>query len=188
MVDVNLNEMRDNAANHLNTSCYCTTLNRTQLQLALQADALNQDVLNSHPQLFSNTSVFISPSQAEQMRRIIRAVTRVVKLPGYLQKVLGNITNSSENNIGAEGVFMGYDFHMSEQGPKIIEINSVFLKSRRITGTINKNITKYPLEIKFVNLKKVKKVIKEVVQVKNIEKYSSKKFLSSEKLSSFTYV
>ena len=124
MVDVNLNEMRDNAANHLNTSCYCTTLNRTQLQLALQADALNQDVLNSHPQLFSNTSVFISPSQAEQMRRIIRAVTRVVKLPGYLQKVLGNITNSSENNIGAEGVFMGYDFHMSEQGPKIIEINT----------------------------------------------------------------
>tara|TARA_Y100000389_G_scaffold54237_1_gene50099 strand:+ start:983 stop:1228 length:246 start_codon:yes stop_codon:yes gene_type:complete len=72
--------------------------------------------------------------------------------------------------------------------PKMIEINSVFLKSKRITGTINRNKTKYPLEIKFVNLKKVKKVIKEVVQVKNIEKYSSKKFLSSEKLSSFTYV
>tara|TARA_R110001592_G_scaffold296139_2_gene566488 strand:- start:21542 stop:22873 length:1332 start_codon:yes stop_codon:yes gene_type:complete len=124
MVDLNINSLRDGAANRLNTSCFCTTLNRTQMHTVLQADELNQDVLSSHPQLFSNTSVFISPSHAEQMRRIISAVTRVVKLPGYLQRVLENAPNIATNDTGAEGVFMGYDFHMSEQGPQIIEINT----------------------------------------------------------------
>ena len=63
MVDLNINSLRDGAANRLNTSCFCTTLNRTQMHTVLQADELNQDVLSSHPQLFSNTSVFISQSQ-----------------------------------------------------------------------------------------------------------------------------
>ena len=124
MFDITLNDMGDNAANHLNTSCYCITLNRTQLQQTLQADALNQDVLTSLPQLFSNTSVFISPAHAEEMQGIISAVTRVVKLPGYLQRVLADAHNIASNASCTEGVFMGYDFHMSEQGPKIIEINT----------------------------------------------------------------
>ena len=70
----------------------------------------------------------------------------------------------------------------------MLEMNSVFLKKRRISGTINKYKNKYPLEIKLENLKKVMKIIKDVVQVRKIEKYSPKKFLSREKLSSFTYV
>jgi hypothetical protein len=41
-------------------------------------------------------------------------------------------------------------------------------------GTINRNIRRYPLEIRFENLKKVTKTTIEVVQVKNIAKYSSK--------------
>lgn len=138
MTDLYDDTLSDGAANRLNRRCFCTTLNRTQLHTFLKADTLNQDVLASHPQLFSNTSAFISPAHAEQMRRIISAVTRVVKLPGYLQRVLANAPKIAANDVGTEGVFMGYDFHMSEQGPKIIEINTnaggAFLNSALVSA------------------------------------------------------
>lgn len=114
----------DSSAERLNRGCFCTTLNRTQLHTILQADPRNQDVLATHPQLFSNTSVFISPAHAEQMRRIISTITRIVKLPSYSQRVLTRTTTIAADDVSTEGVFMGYDFHISEQGPQIIEINT----------------------------------------------------------------
>jgi hypothetical protein len=114
----------DAPAQSLNRDCYCTTLNRQQLIKSLQADALNQDILATHPQLFSNTTVFISPSQWQQMQAIIQAVSRVVKLPSYRQQVLARDSSATITTLKTAGVFMGYDFHLSAQGPKIIEINT----------------------------------------------------------------
>lgn len=112
------------SAERLNRDCFCTTLNRDQLNKILQADDISQDVLVTHPQLFSNTTVFISPAQLQQMSAIISAVTRVVNLPSYAQQVLARAPAVAVNNPGTAGVFMGYDFHLSEQGPQIIEINT----------------------------------------------------------------
>jgi hypothetical protein len=55
-------------ADQLNRDCFCKTLNREQLDNILRADDINQDVLITHPQLFSNTSVFISSAQFQQIR------------------------------------------------------------------------------------------------------------------------
>lgn len=111
-------------AAQLNNDCFCTTLNREQLDRILRADDINQDVLATHPQLFSNTTVFISPTQLQQMRDIIHAVAQVVSLPAYAQDVLARAPAIARYNPGTSGVFMGYDFHLSEQGPQIIEINT----------------------------------------------------------------
>ncbi|GGY63674.1 hypothetical protein GCM10011613_04230 [Cellvibrio zantedeschiae] len=108
----------------LNHDCFCTTLNREQLDQILRADDNNQDVLASHPQLFSNTTVFISPAQLQQMRAIVQAVERVVSLPAYAEEVLARAPLIASFNPGTLGVFMGYDFHLSAQGPQIIEINT----------------------------------------------------------------
>lgn len=111
-------------AEQLNQDCFCITLNREQLDHILRADDLNQDLLATHPQLFSSTTVFISPAQLQQMRNIIDAVERVVSLPAYVQEVLVQAPAIAAYNPGTSGVFMGYDFHLSEQGPQIIEINT----------------------------------------------------------------
>ena len=108
----------------LNHDCFCRTLNREQLDRILRADDINQDVLATHPQLFSNTTVFISPAQLQQMRDIIHAVARVVNLPAYAEGVLARAPAIARYSPGTSGVFMGYDFHLSEQGPQIIEINT----------------------------------------------------------------
>ncbi len=108
----------------LNHDCFCTTLNREQLDNILRADDINQDVLATHPQLFSNTTVFISPAQLQQMRDLIQAVARVVNLPAYEENILARAPAIARYNPGTSGVFMGYDFHLNEQGPQIIEINT----------------------------------------------------------------
>jgi hypothetical protein len=111
-------------ADILNHDCFCTTLNREQLDNILRADDINQDVLATHPQLFSNTTVFISPVQLQQIREIVQAVARVVSLPTYAQEILARAPSIARYNPGTSGVFMGYDFHLNEQGPHIIEINT----------------------------------------------------------------
>ncbi|MES2676138.1 MAG: hypothetical protein V4660_18010 [Pseudomonadota bacterium] len=125
-------------ADRLNSDCFCTTLNRDQLNKVLQADDINQDVLMANPQLFSNTTVFISAAQMQQMREIVRAVTRVVKLPEYAQHIFAREPHLAVGHSGPEGVFMGYDFHLSDHGPKIIEINTnaggAFLNSALINA------------------------------------------------------
>lgn len=113
-----------NPAELLNHDCYCTTLDRVQLDKFLRVDDLNQDVLATRPQLFSNTMAFISPAQLKQIRDCVESVNRVVNLPGYIQQVLAQAPALAQFNRGAHGVFMGYDFHLSAQGPQIIEINT----------------------------------------------------------------
>lgn len=114
----------NSAAAQLNSGCFCTTLNRAELDSILKADALNLDLLNSHPQLFSNTSVFISPTQLIQIQNLVHAIERVVQLPGYQQQVLDQADATARFNAGTAGVFMGYDFHLDATGPQLIEINT----------------------------------------------------------------
>ena len=111
-------------ANTLNRECFCKTFDREKFTMVLNADALHHDLLLTHPQLFSNTSVFISPEHLSTMHAIIRAVEDVVALPAYQQQVLNQGHATALFNPGTSGVFMGYDFHVSNEGPKIIEINT----------------------------------------------------------------
>ncbi len=112
------------SAEQLNRDCFCQTLDRHQLDAILKTDQLNQDLLATQPQLFSNTTVFISTQQIEQMRRIIEAIERVLALPAYAEHTVRQAPTIAALNPGTAGVFMGYDFHLSADGPKIIEINS----------------------------------------------------------------
>jgi hypothetical protein len=114
----------NSSAERLNSGCFCITLNREKLNDILQNDDLHQNVLATHPTLFSNTAVFISPMHLQKMRDIIHAVTRVVNLPAYAQKVLARAPAIAAYNPGPLGVFMGYDFHLDAEVPKIIEINT----------------------------------------------------------------
>ncbi len=108
----------------LNLNCFCTTLNREQLNQTLLADNIHHDIFVSHPQLFSNTTVFITPAQYEKIQTIIQAISRTVSLSAYVQKVLARAPSIASVSSGNSGVFMGYDFHLSQIGPKVIEINT----------------------------------------------------------------
>ncbi len=117
-----------NAAEALNRECTCQTLDATQLRAQLGRDPLLkgifEDIIQTRPNLFSATSVFLNSKQLADMAELIRTIETVIKLPDYQRIALKRSPEIAKINHGPHGVFMGYDFHMSDTGPKLIEINT----------------------------------------------------------------
>lgn len=110
-------------ADALNRGCFCVTLNKEHLHAQLSSDQLAQDLTLTHPHLFSHTSVFLSPAHFQQIQRVIALITQVVNRPEFSQQVL-QLPADGPLAAQALGVFMGYDFHLGQDGPKLIEINT----------------------------------------------------------------
>ena len=108
------------SAEALNRSCVCSFLDRAALLRQLGAEG----VLQTHPNLFSATTVFISPAQREGMEAIVRAVEELVALPVWQARVLAQAPQSARLDHGPRSVFFGFDFHLGEAGPQLIEINT----------------------------------------------------------------
>lgn len=116
------------AAARLNRDCHCRALNRQALQHHLQTQTdgkLLFDMIDrQRPHLASDALVFVDQTNARQQQAIIAAVESVVAMPNYQQRVLSHAPASALYQPKAEGVFLGYDFHLGSDGPKLIEINS----------------------------------------------------------------
>lgn len=114
----------DAAAEQLNRTCFCKTLNRDQLLASLSAQALPPEVLQHQAQLFSQTAVFISPRQWQQLQQLVAAVMRVTQLSDYRRAALAYAPAIAQSARPGTGVFMGLDFHLQDSGPQLIEINT----------------------------------------------------------------
>ncbi len=111
----------------LNTDCFCISLDRAALRRALEADAaaggLERLIEERCPNLFAALPVFVSREHADAMAAVIRAVETVVALPAY-EAQLAWAPAIARFDPRARGVFMGYDFHVGTEGPRLIEINT----------------------------------------------------------------
>jgi len=124
----NQDKARDNRANLLNQECYCRTLDRKALNTSLQnqlSDVRDNPIgANELSKLFSATPVFVPKTEIEAMVRIVEAIESAVRLSSYQQQVLSWAPNIAAFDLGPIGAFMGYDFHLGSDGPKLIEINT----------------------------------------------------------------
>lgn len=77
-------------------------------------------LLAERPHLFSSAQVPVAAGDLARMRELIAAVERVAALPQWLEKVGAGGTVQAP----PWGVFMGYDFHLTPAGPRLIEINT----------------------------------------------------------------
>lgn len=75
-------------------------------------------------QFFSNVAVFVPGSDLNQMLAIVQAIEATAALPEYQRKVLSWAPESAHYNPGQAGAFMGFDFHLGKDGPRLIEINT----------------------------------------------------------------
>jgi len=115
-------------AARFNRECECMGADVPALQQRLDA-TLNVagspgSVATSHPHLFSETPVFLARVHAQQLQRVIAAVDAVAALPGYREEVLARAPAIARPAPANPGVFFGFDFHINETGPKLIEINT----------------------------------------------------------------
>ena len=81
-------------------------------------------LLADRPHLFSPATVKVSRGDTLRMAELIAAVERVAALPEYQARVLAWAPDIARHAPANRGVFFGYDFHLTPEGPKLIEINT----------------------------------------------------------------
>ena len=113
---------------HLNTDCSCVTLDYSALCRAAEDvvgdPSFCRDLAATHPHLLSAQPLFLSVVHAQRMRAIIAAIEAVAAMPAYQVAVLAYAPPVARFQPGPIGVFMGYDFHLGPDGPRLIEINT----------------------------------------------------------------
>nr|CRH07109.1 conserved protein of unknown function [Candidatus Magnetococcus massalia] len=80
--------------------------------------------MTTAPQGFVTFPVTLPKSALKQMVAFVRALERVVALPAYRQQVTAQLPEAAQFEHGHGSVMMGYDFHLTEEGPRLIEINT----------------------------------------------------------------
>jgi hypothetical protein len=114
-----------NVADMLNRGCDCAVTDLSKLRDRIErALAPAQSIVASHPHLFSEMPVFLDSSHVLQMRRVIDAIEATTRLPRYQAAVLSGARDLAQTQPSAVGAFMGFDFHITPAGPRLIEINT----------------------------------------------------------------
>lgn len=112
----------------LNRDCYCISVDQEALRRELESDPsmcdLYRTLPETHPHLFARLPAFVSAGHVHAMGQLVSAVEAVVRLPAYRDAVLRWAPEIARFEPGPLGAFMGYDFHLSQAGPKLIEINT----------------------------------------------------------------
>ena len=113
----------------LNSECFCISLDTEALRRALQSEIGQPDLFDlvreRCPYLFAARPVFVSQAHMARMAALVQAIESVVALPAYREEVLARSPAIARHDPGgALGVFFGYDFHVTEGGFGLIEINT----------------------------------------------------------------
>lgn len=113
----------------LNSECFCISLDTEALRRALQSEIGQPDLFDlvreRCPYLFAARPVFVSQAHMGRMAALVQAIESVVALPAYCEEVLARSPAIARHDPGgALGVFFGYDFHVTEGGFGLIEINT----------------------------------------------------------------
>lgn len=79
---------------------------------------------DTQPQFFSAAALTIPAASLEAMADLVAAIESVIALPAYQAHALAQAPAIARLPCAARGAFMGYDFHLTAAGPKLIEINT----------------------------------------------------------------
>ena len=95
---------------------------------ATPAASANQGLFSqmaaTHPHLFSNVLVFLPAAALEAMQTTVAAIEAVAQIPAFRDAVMAWAPEISKVDPGPAGALMGYDFHLGEDSPKLIEVNT----------------------------------------------------------------
>ncbi len=112
----------------LNRYCYCLTLDEAALRRELEADlgqqGMSAEMVESHPHLFASLPMFVRHDHVERMAAVLRAVEAVVATGYFRQAALAWAPEIARFDPGSSGGLLGYDFHLGDAGPQLIEINT----------------------------------------------------------------
>jgi len=117
-----------NLAARLNRECDCRVTDlpalRRRVDAALESVGRAGSLVETHPHLFSDIPVFLDPGHVAEMRSVVAAMEGITQSPRYQQTVLAAAPAIARLPRQAGGAMLGFDFHIRDDGPKLIEINT----------------------------------------------------------------
>lgn len=112
----------------LNRECFCLGVDQqalhAELEAVLGAHGLPEALADSHPHLFSALPFYVSRRHIKQVARVIVAIEEVTASPAYQSTVMSWAPDIAHFDPGSPGGLLGLDFHLSPDGPRLIEINT----------------------------------------------------------------
>ena len=112
----------------LNQDCNCFPIESAEVRASIIAQAGHADMkalLSEREHYFAATPVFIAPEMVAEMQTQITTIEQLMALPNYQEDIFKHSALAAfAPTKSTQGVFMGYDFHITEAGPRLIEINS----------------------------------------------------------------
>lgn len=106
----------------LNQTCFCIEVDEATLWA--QIGDGGDDLRKGREHLFSNGPVFVSRADHAAMVATVQAIEAAAALPAWQEAVLARAPENARQDHGPRGAFMGYDFHLSPDGPRLIEVNT----------------------------------------------------------------
>ncbi|SFN13155.1 hypothetical protein SAMN05660284_00620 [Formivibrio citricus] len=97
---------------------------QSRLEARLFSAGLDAPLSITRPNLFAPSALQLSRRGIDRMCDYIAAVEAVVALPAWQEQALARAPAIARHQPAARGVFYGFDFHLGEQGPQVIEINT----------------------------------------------------------------
>jgi hypothetical protein len=115
-------------SDRLNRACFCRTLDPTALNKALAqeigGETLPPSLIINQPNLFSAVPVFLSSGEMAELNGVVTAIHEAAANPGYRQAALAWAPFVAQTDFGPRGALMGFDFHLTDDGPRLIEVNT----------------------------------------------------------------
>jgi len=112
----------------LNRDCHCVAVAPEAMHEALAsavgAHGLPGTFTDSHANLFAALPVYVSREHLTELDRVVSAVQAAVALPDYQAAVLAWAPEIAQFDPGTPGGMLGLDFHITPDGPRLIEINT----------------------------------------------------------------
>jgi hypothetical protein len=112
----------------LNQECFCIDVDPARVWRAVEqatAGIVPGEVLaRDRAHLFSNAPVFLSQADLIAMGEVVQAVEALGQLKPFQAEALAWAPEIARTDFGPRGAFMGYDFHLTPNGPKLIEVNT----------------------------------------------------------------
>jgi len=74
--------------------------------------------------LYSAACITLSDADHRIITSLVRTVDKAIQLPAYREAVLESAGEVAAHDPGTPGAAIGFDFHLTKTGPKLIEINT----------------------------------------------------------------
>lgn len=114
----------DQLVAQLNRDCFCIGVDDAALWREIAADPDQRiRMRQGREHLFAEGPVFLTQADLAAMTATVAAI-EAAALPGYRAAALDRAPAIAQIDHGPRGAFMGYDFHLGPEGPRLIEVNT----------------------------------------------------------------